>query len=88
MMKTEKRLTQLFELDLNDPDFFEKVGNVYSLNKELSVKPWWPPLVEVWYCQGVMPDDYKSGSAAKMAWPEAWKMLQELHASYLEAKNA
>jgi hypothetical protein len=80
-------LADMFEADRDMPadEWFERF-RLYRHDWELGAKPWWPPLSEVWRLEGQPPEDMSPALCMTQAWPEAWALLQRVHAEYLDAK--
>jgi len=74
-------LADMFEAGLGDPDYYTRFPP-YRGDVELGAKPWWPPLSQVWQCQGLRPD-----WDANQHWAPAWALLSELHGQYSQAKK-
>jgi hypothetical protein len=80
-MTAAKFLQRLFESDREAPDFYDR-NRMYHGDALVGAKPWWPPLSTVWQGQGVPPEGNRNEF-----WPDAWALLQSLHAAYLARKR-
>jgi hypothetical protein len=100
-MTAVERLVAMFEVDLNDDTLFEfpEGGSIlesryyqrfkpYELHCELGADLSWPPLSEVWACQGECEDEWERGNPERLQrWAKAWALLTRLHEDYLAAKR-
>lgn len=79
MDDAETLLADLFE------DRWPRDRNCYVLNVALQCKPWWPPLATVWQRRELGPAEDWACTAYASAWPEALRLVEELHRKYEEA---
>jgi hypothetical protein len=56
--------------------------NPYRLNRLLGLRPWQPPLTEVWRRIDAPPPADMRGTAFYTSWPETAALVRELHAKY------
>ena len=89
MNELRKKMERMFEADRNVSlnEWFDQFP-MYDGDSQLGADPWWPPLSEVWRCQGELSEAWKDqGNCGYVqSWPEAWKLLNELYAEYNAAK--
>lgn len=78
-MTAEELLAELFEGRVPAD------RNCYALNVALGLKPWWPPLQEVWRSIDAPPPPGQG--AAAQAWPEAVALLQQLHGEFRKSRR-
>lgn len=74
---TEEMLSDLFEGRDDDKP--------YRLNLRLRLRPWWPPLCQVWRQRDIDPAQF--GQRYGGSWPDARAYVLQLHAEYLAAKE-
>ena len=86
-MSTATKLAAMFEDDRSMSAAFWFTRHLpYEFDAEVGARPWWPSLSEVWLAQGEAPPP--DGTAASLAWPEAWDSLQGLHADYQASRRS
>ena len=55
----------------------------YAHGSELRLRPWWPPMSELWRRQGAMPE----GCSHPEGWVAAWEWLCGVHEDWLQARQ-
>lgn len=87
MSDAHARLIEMFEANFNsmtDKQWFDAFP-AYEGDIEVGSKLYWPPLSEVWTCQGEIPADVPKFQRER--WADAWALLSRLHSDYLAAKE-
>jgi len=76
-------LEKLFGSDPDADDYYEQF-RLYQYHRAVGLKPWHPPLSELWRVGEECPDTFPN----RAAWREAWGIISRLHSDYLRAKNS
>lgn len=81
----ERWLADLFQSDKTADDYFTRHPLYTEVAAGVPVRPWWPPLSEVWI-EGVRPPSTWPKGGGK-AWAEAHVFLQAAHQQYLATRR-